>query len=60
MSGPVYHVPVKEKCPICGAQMKAIYYRVKGLVPFIRCEQHGMTRKITRDEHNRFMAESRN
>ena len=36
--------------------MKAIYYRVKGLVPFIHCEKHGMYRKLTREEHNRFMA----
>jgi len=59
MNGLVYNVPVNEKCQICGAQMKAIYYYIKGLVPFIHCEQHGMTRLLTRDEHKRFMAESR-
>lgn len=57
MSGPVYLVPVaEEKCPTCGGPVRAIYYRIKGLVPFTFCRYHGMARLLKREEHRKFMA----
>lgn len=53
----VYRVPVAEKCPVCGGPMNAIYYRIKGLAPWIHCWMHGIARSVTREEHRRFMAD---
>lgn len=58
MSDPVYLVPVAgEKCPTCSGPVRAIYYRVKGLVPWVYCRDHGIARLLKREEHRKFMAE---
>lgn len=57
MSEAVYRVLVAEKCPVCKGPMHAVYYRVKGLVPWIHCWRHGIARGVTREEHSKFMAD---
>lgn len=56
MSDHVYRIFVAEKCPVCGGHQHAIYYRTPGIVPWIYCREHGMSRKITRDEHRKCLA----
>lgn len=53
----VYCVPVSDRCPVCGGPMRAVYYRIKGLQPFVFCWRHGFGRNVTREEHRKFMAE---
>lgn len=56
MSDAVYRVPVEDKCPACRGPTHAIYYRIKGLVPWVHCWRHGIARGVTREEHKRFMS----
>lgn len=56
MHEPVYRVPGKDLCPVCGGQTKAAYYRVKGIVPWVFCQKHGLVRDLIREEHRRYMA----
>lgn len=57
MSDAVYRVPVADKCPVCRGPTHAIYYRIKGIAPWVHCWMHGIVRPVTRDEHRRFMAD---
>lgn len=36
--------------------MRAVYYRIKGLAPWVHCWRHGIARGVTREEHTKFMA----
>lgn len=57
MSGAVYRVPVSDRCPVCNGHMRAVYYRIKGVGPWVHCWRHGFGRNVTREEHRKFMAE---
>ena len=54
-AGAVYRVIVPDTCPTCGGQTQAVYYRIKGLVPWVYCHDHGFVRGVTRDEHRKHM-----
>lgn len=57
MTTPVYSILVADKCPDCGGPMRAVYYRVKGLAPWVHCWRHWIARSVTRDEYSKFMTD---